>query len=148
MYNYNLKMYNIFIKYKYIIMYENNLQYHSIENFKRFKKKFRIKKLGIGPIKKTIIKPISSGTVGLGKTVGSGTVGLGKTVGSGTVDLGKTVGSGIVGSEPVIAEDDYNEIDNDDELLLDNDDEGISTTFIIIIFLVILLISFGLYFLI
>jgi hypothetical protein len=143
--NYNLKMYNIFIKYKYIIMYENNFQYHSIENFKGFKrKKFKIKKpkpISIkpitNPIKKTIIKPVSSGTVDLGKTIGSG-----------TVDLGKTIGSEIVGSEPVIAEDDYNEIDNDDELLLDNNDEGISKTLIIIIVVFILLLLTGLYLLI
>ena len=140
-------------------MYENNLQYQSIEHFKGFKK-LKIKKpkpISIkpvtNPIKKAIIKPVSSGTVNLGNTIGSGTVDLGKTIGSGTVDLGNTVGSGIVGSEPVVADDDYNEIDDDyneidDELLLDNNDGSISTTLIIIIVVVILLILLGLYFLI
>ena len=139
-------------------MYENNLQYHSIENFrgfKKFKKKFKIKKpkpISIKPIsnqiKKSIIKPISSGTVDLGNTIGSktvdlgNTVGLGNTIGSGTVDFENTDDSGTVDFE-----DDYNEI-NDDDLLLDNDDETISTTFIIIIVVIILLILPGLYFLI
>ena len=60
-------MYKIFIKYNYIIMYENNLQYHNIENFKGFKKIFKkkkFKKISIkpitNPINKTIIKPVGS----------------------------------------------------------------------------------------
>ena len=114
-------------------MYENNLQYHSIENFKKNRGEKRRKKQPLKipkpiSIKKTIINPVSSGTVDLGNTVGS---------------------------EPVFAEDDYNEIDddellldNDDELLLDNDDEGISKTLIIIIGVFILLLLTGLYLLI
>lgn len=134
-------------------MYENNLQYHSIENFKGFKK-FKIKKpkpISIkpitNPIKKTIIKPVSSGTVDLGNTIGSG------IVGSGTVNE-ENNNEFVDEYNNEFGEEDNNEFGEeynnsiDTELVLYNEDNNISTTFIIIIVVIILLILFGLYFLI
>ena len=112
-------------------MYENNLEYHCIENFKmkswrkelKKQKKNLERKLDYMEQKKG---NIGSGTVKLGKTIGSGTVDLGKTIGSGTVDLGKTIGSGTVDSDSNVAEDNNILLENEDNnILLEDEDNNI-----------------------
>ena len=101
-------------------MYENNLEYHCIENFKMKSWRKELKKQ-----KKNLERKLDYMEQKKGN-IGSGTVKLGKTIGSGTVDLGKTIGSGTVDSDSNVAEDNNILLENEDNnILLEDEDNNI-----------------------
>ena len=129
-------------------MYENNLEYHCIENFKMKSWRKELKKQ-----KKNLERKLDYMEQKKGN-IGSGTVKLGKTIGSGTVDLGKTIGSGTVDSDSNVAEDNNILLENEDNnILLEDEDiiednnEGSSITIIVLIGVAILLLLFLAYYL-